>query len=34
MTTMRLPDKVLVVFDVGLDLIRRDESELAGTGAS
>ena len=30
--TMRLPDQVLALFDVGLDLTRRDELELVGTG--
>jgi xylose dehydrogenase (NAD/NADP) len=29
--TMRLPDQVLALFDVGLDLIRRDQLELVGT---
>jgi D-xylose 1-dehydrogenase (NADP+, D-xylono-1,5-lactone-forming) len=30
--TMRLPDDVLALFDVGLDLTRRDQLELVGTG--
>jgi D-xylose 1-dehydrogenase (NADP+, D-xylono-1,5-lactone-forming) len=30
--TMGLPDQVLALFDVGLDLTRRDELELVGTG--
>jgi predicted dehydrogenase len=31
--TMRLPDQVLALFDVSLDLVRRGELELVGTGA-
>jgi hypothetical protein len=30
--TVGLPDQVLALFDVGLDLTRRDELELVGTG--
>jgi D-xylose 1-dehydrogenase (NADP+, D-xylono-1,5-lactone-forming) len=30
--TMRLPDQVLALFDVGLDLTRRDQLELVGAG--
>jgi xylose dehydrogenase (NAD/NADP) len=30
--TIGLPDQVLALFDVGLDLIRRDQLELVGTG--
>ena len=30
--TLRLPDQVLALFDVGLDLARRDQLELVGTG--
>jgi xylose dehydrogenase (NAD/NADP) len=30
--TLRMPDGVLAQFDVGLDLPRRDELELIGTG--
>ncbi|WP_433376942.1 Gfo/Idh/MocA family protein [Actinoplanes sp. CA-142083] len=32
--TMRLPGDVLALFDVGLDLVRRDELELVGTEGS
>jgi hypothetical protein len=31
--TIGLPGQVLALFDVGLDLTRRGELELVGTGA-